>query len=122
MLRILTKFFKKFKRKFGVEILAKLNNKISNISRIYTRKKRIHFFFPISLSKNGESSAVKKKTLFLTELVFFPRCFWCVSFCMCFLKPATNSFLMEEKFHDGSSMSRRRRLPLFLCCNFGTVI
>jgi hypothetical protein len=37
-------------------------------------------------------------------------------------QPATNSFLMEEKFHDGSSMSRRRRLPLFLCCNFGTVI
>jgi hypothetical protein len=35
-------------------------------------------------------------------------------------QPATISFLMEEKFHDGSSMSRRR--PLLLCCNSGTVI
>jgi hypothetical protein len=38
-------------------------------------------------------------------------------------QPATNSFLMEEKFHDGSSVSRRRRRrPLLLCCNSGTVI
>ncbi len=119
MLRILTNVFF-FKKKFGVEILAKLNNKISNISRIYTTKNRIRFFFPNFFVEKWRKLARKKKQkhCFSQNLFFFLRCF---GVCSLFLherfmfsqQPATNSFLMEERLHDGSSIYLLGQLGVF---------
>jgi hypothetical protein len=91
-------------------------------------KTESNFFSPISLSKNGESSPGKKQNhCFSQNLYFSLEVLVCVLLHGRFMfsqQLATNSFLMEEKIHDGSSISprRRRRRPLLLCCNSGTVI
>jgi hypothetical protein len=62
----------------------------------------------------------KNKTIVYHRTCFSPSLSSCMGASCFSQQPAINSFLMEEKIHDGSSISRRR--PLLLCCNSGTVI